>query len=292
MMSSVTLLLPSLLLYIVLVRASSVAKPHVEEGIRAFKRQEFEILAPLDPIRKGKQRYPGAIEDSDLQISHQLRKSLHRLAYSDLHNCRRRNQPSDASFVSYTKVEAGQNAGGPPSEVAPVQGGTWEIDHLVELQFSVGAFSVERRPSSIPATAWTSASNAIFTKTPKNVPFAPQQTIASAISNLTNLEGIPKRVNGFKQQVFTGRIKDQNTVPSDRTYPTDFGKALKKLLLDKKQESFVVIGNIGDSLASAAGTTPVSEVKTYFISYAESIWTEADSFLDTWTGTSYPKPTS
>ncbi|KAL9100974.1 MAG: hypothetical protein Q9163_003716 [Psora crenata] len=280
-MSLTTSILLSILACHNIVEASALGNVHVAEGRRAFRRQDvdgddIETAAQLDPIRN-------AVDYASLYTA-QPTATYTTLAIG--------NQPSDASFVSYTTVAPGQNAGGPPTEVAAVQGSTWEIDHIVELQFFVGAFSVENRPATVPSEAWSSVSTAIFTKTAKNVPFPAQQTIASAISNLDNLEGIPKRVNGFKQQVFTGRIKGNTNNPSDRTYPTDFGKALKKLLEDRQQDSFTVIGKIGDSLASVAGSQPVPEVKEYFTSYARSIWTEAASFLDTWTGIPYPNTKS
>ncbi len=50
---------------------------------------------------------------------------------------------TDASFVSTSTVKPGQNAGSPPDST---QGATYQVDHIVELQFLVGAFSVNARP--------------------------------------------------------------------------------------------------------------------------------------------------
>lgn len=50
---------------------------------------------------------------------------------------------TDASFVPTATVTPGQNAGSPPDAT---QGAKYQVDHIVELQFLVGAFSVNARP--------------------------------------------------------------------------------------------------------------------------------------------------
>ncbi|KAL8954544.1 MAG: hypothetical protein Q9193_007199, partial [Seirophora villosa] len=143
--------------------------------------------------------------------------------------------------------------------------------------------------TSIPLANWNSASNACFTKTK---PYAPQTAIASAFGNVNNLQGIPERFNGFKQQVFTGRIKNHTGNPSQRTYPSDFGKALQKFLKDNQQGSYDVINDVGNVLAGN-NVGNYSAIHDYFTAYAQSEYQNAITFLSTWVGTSYTAaPTS
>ena len=137
--------------------------------------------------------------------------------------------PSDAVFTVFQTV--GKNFfPDPPSDdrQGKPAGGNgdneWNIDHILELQVLGYAFSSPAtRPTdgatSIPTNVWSSVSSAV-----NGANKASCTALASVITVEDNLEGIPAQVNGFKQQVFTGRLLDQPNVPSDRTYYTDFGK--------------------------------------------------------------------
>ena len=120
----------------------------------------------------------------------------------------------------------------------------------------------------------------------KPLPLPRQQSIASAFSGTFNLQGIPSRFNGFKQQVFTGRIKSNPNNPSDRTYPNDFGPALQKFLSDNEQDVYGIIDDVGKALGSdAVGNN--TAIQPYFTAYAQGEYRSAIKFLSTWVGTSY-----
>ncbi|KAM0802096.1 hypothetical protein BDR22DRAFT_135903 [Usnea florida] len=195
--------------------------------------------------------------------------------------------PSDAVLASVTAVSPGNAAAGTPPDPSE-QGQIYNIDHILELQFVVGAFQVNPRPTtgttSIPLDKWNSASIACFTSTRGTYP--PQQSIASAFSGAFNLQGIPSRFNGFKQQVFTGRIKSNPNNPSARTYPQDFGPALQKFLSDNEQDVYGIIDDVGKALGSDAVGND-SAIQPYFTAYAQGEYRSAISFLSTWVGTSY-----
>ena len=137
--------------------------------------------------------------------------------------------PTDAVFTVFETV--GKNFfPNPPSD--DLQGkpagsngdNSWNIDHILELQVLGYAFSSPAtRPTdgatSIPTNVWSSVSSAV-----NGANRASCTALASVITVEENLEGIPKQVNGFKQQVFTGRLLGQANVPSGNTYYTDFGK--------------------------------------------------------------------
>ncbi|KAL8821134.1 MAG: hypothetical protein Q9223_000789 [Gallowayella weberi] len=195
-------------------------------------------------------------------------------------------QATDAVLVATTTVSPGNAAVGPPPD-SNEQGPRYVVDHILELQFVVGAFQVNPRPTdgatSIPLSNWQSASIACFTKT-RN--YAPQTSIASAFSGSFNLNGIPSRFNGFKQQVFTGRIKSNPNNPSARTYPQDFGFALQKFLEDNEQDVYAVVDDVGAALSSDT-VGNYSAIKPYFTAYAQNEYRSAISFLSNWVGTSY-----
>ena len=113
-----------------------------------------------------------------------------------------------------------------------------------------------------------------------------QQSVASAFSGAFNLQGIPSRFNGFKQQVFTGRIKSNPNNPSARTYPQDFGPALQKFLTDNEQDVYAIIDDVGKALGSdAVGNN--TAIQPYFTAYAQGEYQSAITFLSNWVGTSY-----
>lgn len=98
--------------------------------------------------------------------------------------------------------------------------------------------------------------------------FHRKTVVASAFSNAFNLQGIPSQFNGFKQQVFTGRLKSQPGTPSDRTYPSDFGPALKKFLSDNEQGAYGAMDDVGKALANK-NVGNYSAIKDYFTAYAQ-----------------------
>ncbi|KAL8707434.1 MAG: hypothetical protein Q9225_007756, partial [Loekoesia sp. 1 TL-2023] len=195
--------------------------------------------------------------------------------------------PSDAVLTATTTVSPGSNGVGPPPDPKQ-QGPRYVVDHILELQFVVGAFQINDRPSSIPQQNWDLASKACFTSA-KN--YAPKTAVASAYGSTFNLQGIPYSFNGFKQQVFTGRIKSQDNVPSDRTYPSDFGPALQKFMKDNEQGAYGAMDDVGKALADPnVGNFP--GLKDYFTSYAQGEWKSAIDFLSTWTGRPYESATT
>ncbi|KAL8687481.1 MAG: hypothetical protein Q9218_006359, partial [Villophora microphyllina] len=179
----------------------------------------------------------------------------------------------------------GTDAVGSPPD-SKEQGPRYVVDHILELQFVVGAFQINPRPTksptSIPLENWQSASSACFTG-PKNYP---PTVVASAFSGAFNLNVIPSRFNGFKQQVFTGRIIDTPNNPSARTYPQDFGFALQKFLEDNEQDVYAVMDDVGTALSSDT-VGNYSAIKPYFTAYAQNEYRSAISFLYAWIGTSY-----
>ncbi|KAL8650246.1 MAG: hypothetical protein Q9210_003938 [Variospora velana] len=113
-----------------------------------------------------------------------------------------------------------------------------------------------------------------------------QTSVASAFAQTFNLQGIPSRFNGFKQQVFTGRLKSQPGNPSDRTYPSDFGPALQKFLTDNEQDAYSAVDDIGKALADE-NVGNHTAIRDYFTAYAQNEYRSAVDFLSTWVGTSY-----
>ncbi|KAL8774320.1 MAG: hypothetical protein Q9209_001071 [Squamulea sp. 1 TL-2023] len=193
---------------------------------------------------------------------------------------------ADAVQTATTIISPGNNAVGSPPDPKE-QGDKYVVDHILELQFVVGAFQINPRPvtgaTSIPLENWESASKACFTNA-KN--YAPKTAVATAFSKPFNLQGIPARFNGFKQQVFTGRIKSLPGNPSDRTYPSDFGPALRKFLIENEQGAYGAMDDVGKALAHKdVGNNDA--IKDYFTAYAQGEWQSAIEFLKNWVGTSY-----
>ncbi|KAL8917004.1 MAG: hypothetical protein Q9208_008222 [Pyrenodesmia sp. 3 TL-2023] len=252
--------------------------------------------------------------------------------------------PSDAALVGTTTITPGNNRPGPPPDQKE-QGDRYEVDHILELQFAVGAFQVNPRPYvffQVPGRGdlvtqyilqWSLTGVLsivlkdplpflwrIGTQRPKHV--SPMRrtthrmrrplnyrrcgqtrypadtdtrrktTVASAFSNAFNLQGIPRRFNGFKLQVFKGRLRSEPGNPSDRTYPSDFGVALQKFLSDNEQDAYSVMDDVGKALADQ-NVGNYSAIKDYFTAYAQAEYQSAVTFLSTWVGTSYTgAPTS
>ncbi|KAI4191583.1 MAG: hypothetical protein LQ346_004729 [Caloplaca aetnensis] len=193
--------------------------------------------------------------------------------------------PSEATLVATTTVAPGTKAVGSPPEPRE-QGDKYVVDHILELQFVVGAFSVNTRPTSIPLENWNAVSSACFSPAPKNYP--PRTAVASAFGQAFNLQGIPSRFNGFKGQVFAGRFKSNPDNPSGRTYPADFGPALRKFLEENEQDFYSAMDDVGEALAGdGVGNYP--GIKDYFTAYAQAEFQSATEFLSTWIGTSYTR---
>ncbi|KAL8662434.1 MAG: hypothetical protein Q9202_004755, partial [Teloschistes flavicans] len=227
-------------------------------------------------------------------------------------------QPASAKLVATSTVSPGTNGVGSPPDTKE-QGTAYAVDHILELQFVVGAFQVNPRPYALlfhPPVRRLPFADLTFLKNPRldvdpafSLEFRisrllyqdqrlrtlcpadlfasySQESIASAFSGTFNLQGIPSRFNGFKQQVFTGRLKSNPNNPSDRTYPSDFGPALQKFLQDNEQDVYGVVDDVGEALSSNnVGNNTV--IKTYFTAYAQNEYRSAIDFLSNWVGTSY-----
>ncbi|KAL8676080.1 MAG: hypothetical protein Q9186_007365 [Xanthomendoza sp. 1 TL-2023] len=290
-MRSSSLLLASLAVISSLVTATPLNGPasrmlHAEV---LHKRQDGDVEedSATDPLRDGKQDQP-FITLCLLTVASAINyasvfSAQATVTYSAVSTGA---QATDAQLVATTTVTPGNNAVGPPPDTNE-QGPRYVVDHILELQFVVGAFQVNPRPTtgatSIPVENWESASIACFTKT-RNYP--PQTSIASAFSGTFNLNGIPSRFNGFKQQVFTGRMKSNPNNPSARTYPQDFGFALQKFLEDNEDDVYAVVDDVGAALSSDA-VGNYSAIKPYFTAYAQNEYRSAIDFLSAWVGTSY-----
>ena len=113
--------------------------------------------------------------------------------------------------------------------------------------------------------------------------------IASAVSNLENLVGIPSRPNGFKKQVFRQQLVG-NGGPSEgngASYFAFFGPAVQKYLAEHQRALMAgTVDNIGSQIQSAANGN--SDIKSYFTSYASSKYQGCIDYLSTWSG----KPTT
>ncbi|KAL6716550.1 hypothetical protein ACLMJK_006117 [Lecanora helva] len=200
--------------------------------------------------------------------------------------------PTDAVFTVFETVGTGFYPKPPSDDLQGKPSGSngensWNIDHILELQVLGYAFSSPAtRPTdgatSIPTDVWTSVSRAV-----NGAASASCTALAKVITVGDNLEGIPKQVNGFKQQVFTGRLLNQPNNPSGNTYYTDFGKAVQKVLTNRQNDMNNLIGDIGDELSRIGGGN--AAVKTYWTNFAKTTYQDCIDFLDNWTGLTYPR---
>ena len=175
-----------------------------------------------------------------------------------------------------------------PNDPNQVQGGApWNVDHIFELQVIGECFKGDR-PGSIPAADWASASSAVFTSGPQN------SAIASAVTNLNNLKGIPNAVNSFKKQVFTQNLTGVGgpSQGNGATYFNFFGPAVRKYLTDNQAALMAgTVDNTGNELQSA-GNNNVA-VKNYFTSYASVAYQGCIDYLSaSWTGKPLPPTTA
>lgn len=107
---------------------------------------------------------------------------------------------ASAAFTSFTTTAPEKSPIPAPDDKNQIRGpNPWNVDHIFELQVIGEAFKADK-PTNIPDADWASATNAVFTSGPAN------SAIASAVTNLKNLQGIPNALNSFKKQVFTGNL--------------------------------------------------------------------------------------
>ena len=138
----------------------------------------------------------------------------------------------------------------------------------------IGEFFKSSRPASIPNGVWASATSAVFTKGPAN------SAIASAVTNLNNLKGIPNALNSFKKQVFTGNLTGKGGPSSGdgATFFNFFGPAVQKYLSDNQAALMAdTVNDIGNELSSIDN----GDVKSYFTSYASLHYQGCIDFLST-----------
>lgn len=194
---------------------------------------------------------------------------------------------ASASFTVFTTTVPTVTPIPAPDDQNQVRGpNPWNVDHIFELQVIGEAFKAEK-PTNIPAADWASASNAVFKPGSSNL------AIASAVTNLENLQGIPNALNSFKKQVFTFNLTGKGGPSSgdDATFFNFFGPAVQKYLSDKKDGLLAgTVDKTGDQLQSA-GNNNVA-IKSYFTSYASVHYQGCIDFLSTWTGKPLPRSTT
>ena len=113
------------------------------------------------------------------------------------------------------------------------------------------------------------------------------KAIASAVTNLTNLRGIPNKLNTFKKQVFTGVLTGKGGPSSGdtATFFNFFGPAIQRYLKDIQTTLMNdVVDKIGTQLQSAGANN--ADIKSYFTSYASENYQGCVDFLSTWSGKS------
>ena len=199
---------------------------------------------------------------------------------------------AEASFTVFTTTGPQNSPIPAPDDPNQIRGpNPWNVDHIFELQVIAEAFKADK-PSKIPQADWASASSAVFTAGPEN------SAIASAVTNLNNLQGIPNRLNNFKKQVFTGNLTGKGGPSSgdDATFFNFFGPAIQKYLSNNKDALLAgTVDETGNQIRSAAANN--ADVKAYFTSYASFHYQGCIDFLSTWSGlpvdrsTATPTPT-
>ncbi|KAL8683343.1 MAG: hypothetical protein Q9186_000728 [Xanthomendoza sp. 1 TL-2023] len=201
---------------------------------------------------------------------------------------------TEATFTSFATGSSPIKPDDPKQTVNPGNGDEWDVDHILELQVLLGAFKVPRptdAPTSIPSDVWSSVSTALTSK-------GPQLTaIASAITHLDNLQGIPNADNGYKKNVVKGILRnDGKGFPGANTYFNFIGVGIRKYLSDAQDRLFKSGGTaekIGDQLVSAGGNNAnaAAVVKTYFVSYASAQYSKQQSWISaSWTGKTWDRP--
>ena len=107
---------------------------------------DLETDAATDPLRDGKLKYPvGCIERLTMISAIDYTSVFSAQATATYSAVSTGASPSDAVLASVTAVSPGNGAAGAPPGPAE-QGRIYNIDHILELQFVVGAFQVNPRP--------------------------------------------------------------------------------------------------------------------------------------------------
>lgn len=186
---------------------------------------------------------------------------------------------ASAAFTSFTTTAPEKSPIPAPDDKNQIRGpNPWNVDHIFELQVIGEAFKADK-PTNIPDADWASATNAVFTSGPAN------SAIASAVTNLKNLQGIPNALNSFKKQVFTGNLTGKGGPSSgtDATFFNFFGPAVQKYLSDN--QAALLAGTVDDTgnQIQSAGNKNV-DIKSYFTSYASLHYQGCIDFLSTWSG--------
>ena len=194
---------------------------------------------------------------------------------------------AEASFTAFTSTSPQNSPIPEPDDSNQIRGpNPWNVDHIFELQVIGEAFKADK-PSNIPDADWASATSAVFTSGPEN------SAIASAVTNLKNLQGIPNALNSFKKQVFTGNLTGKGGPSSgnDATFFNFFGPAVQKYLSDNKASLLAgTVDDTGNKIQSAAANN--ADVKSYFTSYASFHYQGCIDFLSTWSGKPLTRSTS
>ena len=117
--------------------------------------------------------------------------------------------------------------------------------------------------------------------------------IASAVTNLTNLQGIPNALNSFKKQVFTFNLTGKGGPRSgkDANAFNFYGPAIQKYLASNQDQLMAgIVNDIGVQLQSAGANN--ANISSYFTSYAKSHYQGCIDYLSTWTGKDLDRATS
>ncbi|KAI4088029.1 MAG: hypothetical protein L6R37_008252, partial [Teloschistes peruensis] len=201
---------------------------------------------------------------------------------------------AEATFTSFAIGASPIKPDDPKQIKSGNGGGGWEVDHILELQVLLGAFKGPRptdASTSIPSDFWSSVSTALTSK-------GPQLTvIASAITNLDNIQGIPNADNGYKRSVVQGVLRnDTKGFPKANAYFNFIGVGIHRYLADSQDRLFKPGGTaekIGEQLVSAGGNdaNAAAVVKTYFVSYASVQYSEQQSWISaSWMGKTWDRP--
>ncbi|MCJ1373885.1 hypothetical protein MMC20_005115 [Loxospora ochrophaea] len=161
-----------------------------------------------------------------------------------------------------------------PAAPPAAQGSNYHVDHILELQLVVSYFS-GAAPTGVPSSAWSSASSAVNTAGASNL------AIASALSNLNNLQGIPGRVNLLKAQAFQGVLNGNPNQPNPGSFLTYQATAVAKNLVDNQAMiTNTVIPSVGAALQTAgAGNVQISSgFSSYAVNQYSSIIARLEGF--------------
>ncbi len=144
------------------------------------------------------------------------------------------------------------------------------MDHIFEIQVIVAMFNLPRPTdgtTSIPVDAWSTASAAANTAGP------PCNAIASAVTTMDNLRGIPASLNSLKEKAFSCVMTNSDCPSSGATasYFNYFGPALR-LDLSSNLASMqnVIISAIANTLQTIANNEPT--MNAYFTGFSNNAY--------------------